>query len=87
MVCRGAGAGHVVGYECGQDVGYVDVCSSRAVRSSIIVLDAYEVATEGLPPMQKARRQIRSIILVHKHSGSRFAGYSLVCKSFSTLSL
>jgi len=81
------GRGLAVGCERGQDVEYVDVCSSRGVRSSIIVFDAYEVATEGLPPMQKALRQIRSIILVHKHSGSRFAGYSLVCKSFSTLNL
>ena len=54
MVCECvAGGGLVVGCECGQDVGYVGVCSSRAVRSSIIVFDAYEVATKGLPPCRR----------------------------------
>jgi len=58
----------------------------EAGQSLVIIFDV-EVVTEGSPHGIKARSQIRSIILAHMPSGSRFAGCLLVCELFLKLSL
>ena len=76
------------------DVGWVGVYSLRAAQSLVIVFGVCEVVTEGNIPKgrrHEAKYALSYAVVVfnfaHMPSGSHFAGYSLVYKSFSRLNL